>query len=709
MSSESGASTPTSDNEEDAESLSENSLPSSDNEQGGESTSEDSRKDGDSPGLPGTASESCGEEPVHKASQHADQEAEASSTSSSDSSASRSASPSSQSDSESSSGRQGAHPKLCAARAIPAIFETTEAHIERHAYPAHVRDCPRCRFVHNREKWEEDCTFTDPRTGCQRIWLIEQPDPLKKPWHLGCLVCMQAGKEGMFGRCKAGAKLSNLRRHASSDVHIQALQELSAKGTTLPEGEEAPGGPAGNRTFAHVLFERTLIAKGGSFEEFQKYCECARLAGASLGFGSIGSETSAKLAGLMAEKETAITSRFLRSASVAGICQDGLGDAVASRLRMLCWKWPRGVDENVAGVKALNGSRGPWLVDRIAAVSKLSSDHSAMAKAALLRQAISKNCCSEEDFKHAQSILRFFASDAAPDEVQAGHLSSHQDFPHMRFQSTDPAHASMLAIKSAFLADEEVQSVDRVLVSGKNPASLSKLLRTSTKLQDLLKEAQQAECLQILSHFGFAPQRFDSKKVPMGRVCMRLRQAFTVLAYEAENGEEKRRHAATHILEELTGPHSMRLVLAGMMADLCHEHSRHVRAGDRADCDPMILEKGEQMFLSRLSVLFKEGLIVTTAAKNTFTGQVLKFLAEPKVMFFKKKALIISLGQVDKDDELFQPLNRMRLVCRAITQMMHSTRPSFCWGKRFLSFGLPSPFLKSAGSRERTEAAFRLH
>ena len=519
MSHESDSSTPASCNEEDAGSSSDDSLLSSDEGAGAFSSS----------GESGSSSEGCDEEGAEDlssedgAGEELHAERAVSPCQKPNAGSSSSGSSSDESDGVACSGQQLAKP-------MAAILETTEAHLERHAYPAHVRDCPRCRYVHNRDKWEEDCTFSDPRTGCQRVWLIEQPHPLKKPWHLGCLVCMQTGKEGVFGRCKAGAKLSNLRRHAKSDVHMQALQEFSAKGPAFPQAEEVSGVPCGSMTFAHVLFERTLLAKGGSFEEFQQYCECARLAGANLGFGSIGPEISAKLAGLMAEKETNITSRFLQCASVAGISQDGLGDAVASRVRMVCWKWPRGVDENVCGVKALNGNRGPWLVDRIAAVSKLSSDHSATAKAQLLRVAISKNCRNEEDFQHAQSILRFFASDAAPDEVQAGQQSFQKDFPGMKFQSADPAHGSMIAIKAAFLADEEVQTVDRLLVSGKNPASLSKLLRTSTKLQDLLQESQQAECLQILSHFGFAPQRFDSKKVPLGRICVGLRQAFTVLA-----------------------------------------------------------------------------------------------------------------------------------------------------------------------------------
>ena len=69
------------------------------------------------------------------------------------------------------------------------------------------------------------------------------------------------------------------------------------------------------------------------------------------------------------------------------------------------------------GVTTLGSARqGPWLVDRICAVGELGSDQSAAAKRALIRQAVSK-CCSDEDgFLHARHVLRFFATDAAPDE-----------------------------------------------------------------------------------------------------------------------------------------------------------------------------------------------------------------------------------------------------------------------------------------------------
>lgn len=126
-------------------------------------------------------------------------------------------------------------------------------------------------------------------------------------------------------------------------------------------------------------------------------------------------------------------------------------------------------------------------------------------------------------------------------------------------------------------------------------------------------------------------------------------------------------------------------MLAGMMADLAHEHSKHVHVGDETFVGPIKLKRLSS-FLARLKVLFQDGLVLT--ARQTFTG-VLKFLSDPKLRFVKKKALVLSLGALDRDDALVQPLNRMRLICRAIRQMLQASRPSFSWGRRFLCFALP--------------------
>ena len=82
--------------------------------------------------------------------------------------------------------------------------------------------------------------------------------------------------------------------------------------------------------------------------------------------------------------------------------------------------------------------------------------------------------------------------------------------------------------------------------------------------------------MQVLEHMGFAPQRFSSRAKPFGRMAMRLREVFSIVAEEAESGDPKRRPWARNLLMELGGRHSNRLLLCGLLADLFHEHLRRV-------------------------------------------------------------------------------------------------------------------------------------
>ena len=493
-----------------------------------------------------------------------------------------------ESDATSSSESDAAKKPAVLAKPLGAQLETTEAHVERHCFPAHVRDCERRRYVRNRSQWEEDATYVDPRSGLKQVWLVEQPRPLQKPWHLGCAICMQANIGGRFGRCKGGAKLSNIRRHGESAGHRAALAQLHLSSDRLGASPDLVGE---GLTAAHVLFQRELIAHGGSFESFSRFCKTAKFAGADLGFGSVGPKISKQLTAVLADMETMITGALLRNTSVLGFMQDALGSHVACRLRMVVWKLPRCVEAALdgllpRGVLAL-GPRGPWCVDRLACLASLGSDHGAGAKKAIMRECLAKVSPDPATFKLASKVLRFYASDACPTEVRAAELSQMEDFPNLKFHSADASHGSLVALKTAFRSDPEVALVDELLISGKKPPSLAKLLRTSSKMQSFFKEAELSEAVAVLSHFGFAPQRFDSRKVPLGRIATRLRQAFAALAEEAEHcGEETRRNGATHLLNELTGEKSMRLVLGAMMADLAHEHSKHSTQATRTNAIP---------------------------------------------------------------------------------------------------------------------------
>ena len=133
----------------------------------------------------------------------------------------------------------------------------------------------------------------------------------------------------------------------------------------------------------------------------------------------------------------------------------------------------------------------------------------------------------------------------------------------------------------------------------------------------------------MLTHLGWRPARIDSKKKPLGRFCSRIAQCFEALALEADSTEDKkRRDNATVLLQAFSGSRTTRLVLAGMLADLAHEHAIWMRAFDMDSPEPTSVKMATQTFIQRIRLLFREGVILTTAARDTFTGAVLDFLSK---------------------------------------------------------------------------------
>ena len=589
--------------------------------------------------------------------------------------------------------------------------ESLEAHLERHEYPRHVSTCPSCRFAHNREKWEEQTTFE--HHGMIRSWLT---------FHcgfLGCLICRFAGFKCPYAKGKATCKLDRALKHQTSDAHHAAVARWNAeKGNAEPgpdchswASQAAPAHEKGDGpmavTYVHILFTRILVQVGGSFRDFAKWCTGARYAGAAGLESAVGRRVPKQIAEAMAEREQDITDKFAGASTSSGIAVDGRESVWAVLLHLVVWRWPRGVPRAPLpkGVTALNGDRGPWLVDRIAGAPQLGADHTAAAKTRSTLTAVRSATRTEQSQKNLRQTMRFFAGDGAGDAQLVG-KSLPRHFPGLRFRMWDTSHANVLVLKNSLGGDPELDMVDQLLVSGKEPPSLSKFLSTSGRFRETFKQEEADDLVAILAHFGWAPQRFTSKVRPYTRTALRLRQAFATIAAEAVGPDHKRRQWAQHLLHELGGCHSSRLLLGGMMADLSYEHHQWVRQSDFADSDPTLIAANRDKFLARLDMLFMEGLILTEAAKDTFTGQVLVFLRQPRLLQYGSKAVSMHLPFLDgvaaasgqpaggpaADDSIWEPLDRMRNLVLNVKEVVKVYRPEHAWQDRFHAFRLPSPW-----------------
>lgn len=156
--------------------------------------------------------------------------------------------------------------------------------------------------------------FFDQRNNTQASWLFF------KDGLVGCVLCKAAGKKNIFGRCLAEPKLGNIIRHAEKTAdHAAALQQWNdATQHVVPEAH-AGGGPAQTESnsalsFAHALFQRTLVQVGGSFKDFQRWLLTARLATGAGFLSMIGARVSKQLTTCFADKELEVTKSCSRHA-----------------------------------------------------------------------------------------------------------------------------------------------------------------------------------------------------------------------------------------------------------------------------------------------------------------------------------------------------------------------------------------------------------
>ena len=76
-----------------------------------------------------------------------------------------------------------------------------------------------------------------------------------------------------------------------------------------------------------------------------------------------------------------------------------------------------------------------------------------------------------------------------------------------------------------------------------------------------------------------------------------------------------------------------------MFTDISVEHYHWVAGGDKTGPDPTTVTDRAHLFLQRLHVLFDQGLILTL--RETYTGEVLRFLRRGKIVYHGKHAQTI--------------------------------------------------------------------
>ena len=151
----------------------------------------------------------------------------------------------------------------------------------------------------------------------------------------------------------------------------------------------------------------------------------------------------------------------------------------------------------------------------------------------------------------------------------------------------------------------------QIMLTNKKPyPSISNLLRHSSRFRYVFKEEQQGGALTVLSHLSWAPQRMSSQARSLSRASLKLSDLLSALAREAEGQTSaKSAQAARYNIKEIAS--YRRLMVAGLLADLCVEHHKAIRQADTETCDPAMVAAYLSDFERVVRVLFMDGQIMT--------------------------------------------------------------------------------------------------
>ena len=160
-------------------------------------------------------------------------------------------------------------------------------------------------------------------------------------------------------------------------------------------------------------------------------------------------------------------------------------------------------------------------------------------------------------------------------------------------------------------------------------------------------------------------------------------------------------------MEGLGGENSSRLLLGGLLADLCAEHYTWLATGDKNTPEAATVQARAATFLSRLGALFIDGAIL--GMPETYTGVTLRFLKGASRYPCGNGVQIVGLGDLSQEAVTATckaALRRAQRIVANAKENMKLYRPEHSWLHAFTAFRLPSPLSATgAGAAQAATAA----
>ena len=426
-----------------------------------------------------------------------------------------------------------------------------------------------------------DLKFVDPRNEAERLWVCVRPPSWGGEWAVGCYVCNLANICSSFGRVdlRERVDLCKLIRHSTCKGHAAALRSLvpSASSQACVADVGIMSGVEGVPRLDRWLAVLGALVDRDSFRDVQRQIGRA-VVGSALPEGGPCRDGSRHLPGkvlsCLSEPLRRLDLKVIARAKAMSIALDERAQVLLVYARILTRK-----GELYETLLGLSRDYGVGHENCLAALQQI------MQRACTRRRGRrSSPCDTVEDFalQRLRQSMRAGASDGGPQEVKCLYEASSQAqdaarkadpvFPNLAYIFRDAPHRHR-SVQKRFWNDlgESLRAMLRRLIDGDR--SLAKMMGSSRKLSLVFEDKQRAALMalsqeaqaanqvmrgpefdQVLRHFQYAEQRFDSRSMPLFKIFKLLPVALDAVEEIARSGDAAEVAWAIQLLDQHAGP-----------------------------------------------------------------------------------------------------------------------------------------------------------
>jgi hypothetical protein len=339
----------------------------------------------------------------------------------------------------------------------------------------------------------------------------------------------------------------------------------------------------------------------------------------------------------LAEARRVLDRRFMSTATVASLMQDGRGHNLL--IRMVATSKHLDVRRFVMGLERDCGSGAAAVRDAtVLAIRRVCTKNDRPPPRTMQQPDMGTRHLDNALLGHIKTVIEVFVADAAGNEQVAGRELQRSSsttiptLPNLHLVLRDKAHAARRVTSRPWKADAYNQNVAFEFVWKRH--SITNLIQHSHIFKSwfvtnelavqrrLIQEAQRVQAVQaiqgnqsidgvpilttVFKDLQLAKQLFDSTQKPMGRFCLSFEALVLTAAQIATRraGKPEGKAAATflHFSSDLE-----HIVQMGMLADAGDEGMMFTRFCDSETMDPAMLSFEIRKFLHRIRILFIDG------------------------------------------------------------------------------------------------------